>query len=75
MWFVRLETRGKVRLAGRIVRRSGNGVYDGGFDFRANLGQAGVGNLLDLGRATDFHVYPLAAVHFLSFAANAGGGA
>ena len=41
----------------------GAGVHHHGADHRTDLGQARVGNLLDLGRAADFDICVVAAVH------------
>ena len=61
----------KMGLTRSIRRRGWSGVHYRRADYRPDLGQTGVGNLLDLGRAADFHVCALAAVHFVSFAAHA----
>ena len=65
--FAYLGTRqAEMGLAGRGGRGSGRGVQHDCADHRADLGASGVGNLVDVGRAADFHICNVAAVHSVS---------
>src|SRR5260370_41711946 len=59
-------------LAGSRLRGSGLGVLHGRAAYRTDLGEAGMGRVLGVGRAPDVHVGALAAVPLLSDLAHDG---